>query len=113
MNIWTPYYLVSKNKEDSYEWGSLRIGGGELLSGIEIGHIEIDLRTNVGEWIELFDFINEEYKEYLSFKGIAIYSTDDDILYLLCKCVYFTTNKISIYKISNGGKTFKKAIISY
>ena len=122
MNNWTPFYLNSKNIEDSYEWGSLRIGGGGFLSGIVVGHKEMYIRTDVGgayryeynkkEWIQLFDFINEEEKEYLSVKGIAIDPTDDDIVYFLCGCAYFAPYKTAVYKTIDGGKTFTKTIIS-
>ena len=122
INNWTPYYFNSKSLEDSYEWGTLRIGGGGFLSGIVVGHKEMYIRTDVGgaykydynkkEWIQLFDFINEENKEYLSIKGIAIDPTDDDIVYFLCGCAYFTPYQTAIYKTTDGGKSFTKIIIS-
>ena len=122
MNNWTPYYFTSQSYEDSYEWGRLKIGGGGFLSGLIIGQREMYLRTDVGgaykydyqkkEWIQLFDFINEEKREYLSVKGIAIDPTDDDIVYFLCGNAYIPPFKSAIYKTTDGGKTFTEIIIS-
>ena len=122
MNNWTPYYFTSKTLEDSYEWGSLKIGGGGYISGIVVGQKEMYLRTDVGgaykydyknnKWIQLFSFINEEKKEYLSIKGMAIDPTDDDIVYFLCGCGYFAPYKTAIFKTTDGGKTFIEIEVS-
>ena len=122
LNNWSPYYFQSKSLESNYEWGSLLIGGGGFLSGIAVGHKEMYIRTDVGgaykydykknEWIQLFSFINEQKKEYLSVKGIAIDPNDDDIVYFLCGCAYFTPYKTVIYKTKDGGKTFKEIELS-
>ena len=122
MNDWTPYYYNSKSIEDLYEWGSLKIGGGGYLSGLVVGKKEMYIRTDVGgaykydynkkEWVQLFSFINEAKKEYLSIKGIAIDPNDDDIVYFLCGCAYFSPYKTSIYKTTDGGKTFLEIEVS-
>ena len=80
------------------------------------------LRTDVGgaykydyskkEWIQLFSFINEARKEYLSVKGIAIDPKNDEIVYFLCGCGYFSPYKTAIYKTIDGGKTFIEIEIS-
>jgi hypothetical protein len=77
LNNWTPYYFTSKNFEDLYEWGSLKIGGGGFLSGLVVGNKEMYIRTDVGgaykynykdkKWEQLFSFINEEKKGYLAY----------------------------------------------
>ena len=122
MNNWTPYYFTSQSYEDSYEWGRLKIGGGGFLSGLVIGQREMYLRTDVGgaykydyqkkEWKQLFDFINEEKREYLSVRGIAIDPTDDDIVYFLCGNAYIPPFQSAIYKTIDGGKTFTEINIS-
>ena len=122
MNDWTPYYFTSISLEDKYEWGSLKIGGGGFLSGLVVGQKEMYLRTDVGgaykydyskkEWIQLFSFINEARKEYLSVKGIAIDPKNDEIVYFLCGCGYFSPYKTAIYKTIDGGKTFMEIEIS-
>ena len=122
MNNWTPYYFTSKSYEDSYEWDRLKIGGGGFLSGLVIGQREMYLRTDVGGaykydyqkkvWKQLFDFINEDKREYLSVRGIAIYPTDDDIVYFLCGNAYIPPFKSAIYKTTDGGKTFTEINIS-
>ena len=122
LNNWTPYYFTSKNFEDLYEWGSLKIGGGGFLSGLVVGNKEMYIRTDVGgaykynykdkKWDQLFSFINEEKKGYLSVKGIAIDPTDDNIVYFLCGCGYFSPLKTAIFKTTDGGKTFTEIEIS-
>ena len=122
MNNWTPYYFTSKSLEELYEWGSLKIGGGGFLSGIVVGHKEMYIRTDVGgaykydynkkQWKQLFDFINEEKKQYLQVKGIAIDPTDDDIVYFLCGCGYHSPYGTAIFKTKDGGKTFKEIEIT-
>ena len=102
----------------SYEWGTFNIGGGGFVSGIIPGKKEMYLRTDVGgaykydyenkKWKQLFDFINEEKRGFLSIKGIAIDPTNDDIVYFLCGCAYFSDAKTVIYKTIDGGKTFQE-----
>ena len=116
MNDWTPYYFTSKSYEESFIWGKLKIGGGGFLSGLVIGQREMYLRTDVGgaykydykkkEWIQLFDFIDEEKNEYLSVRGIAIDPTNDDIVYFLCGNAYLYPYKSAVFKTIDGGKTF-------
>jgi len=115
-------FIALSLKNDTYEWGTFNIGGGGFVSGIVTGKREMYLRTDVGgaykydytdkKWVQLFDFINEEKRGFLSIKGIAIDPTDDDIVYFLCGCAYFTDAKTAIYKTTNGGRTFQEIDIS-
>lgn len=112
----------SEISEKNYEWGTLNIGGGGFVSGIVTGQKEMYLRTDVGgaykydyknkKWQQLFSFINEEKRGFLSVKGIAIDPTNDDIVYFLCGCAYFSDAKTAIYKTKDGGKTFKEIDIT-
>ena len=86
----------AKNIESTYEWGSLKIGGGGFVSAIIEGQREMYMRTDVSgaykydytkgelEWVQLFGFLKEANRGYLAIKGIAIDPTDDDIIYFLC-----------------------------
>ena len=106
----------SKSIESSYEWGPVYIGGGGFVSGIVVGKKEMYLRTDVGgaykydyekkRWVQLFGFLNEAKKGFLSVSGIAIDPTDDNIVYFLCGCAYFSEAKTSIFKTTDGVKTF-------
>ena len=116
-------FITLSLKNDNYEWGTFNIGGGGFVSGIVAGNKEMYLRTDVGgaykydynnkKWVQLFDFINEEKRGFLSIKGIAIDPTDDDIVYFLCGCAYFTDAKTAIYKTTNGGRTFQEIDVSH
>ena len=102
--------------ESSYKWGPVYFGGGGFVSGIVVGQKEMYLRTDVGgaykydyeqkKWIQLFGFLNESQRGFLGVRGIAIDPTDDDIAYFLCGCAYFSDAKTSIFKTTDGGKTF-------
>ena len=112
----------SKSIESSYEWGPVYIGGGGFVSGIVVGKKEMYLRTDVGgaykydyekkRWVQLFGFLNETKKGFLSVSGIAIDPTDDNIVYFLCGCAYFSDAKTSIFKTTDGGKTFTEVDIT-
>ena len=98
------------------EWGTLRIGGGGFVSGIVTGKKEMYARTDVGGaykynyekecWEQLFGFINEADRGLLSVDAMAIDPTDDDTVYFLCGCAYFSAEKTVIFKTTDGGKTF-------
>ena len=112
----------SESIESSYEWGPVYIGGGGFVSGIVVGQKEMYLRTDVGgaykydyekkKWIQLFGFLNESKKGFLSVSGIAIDPTDDNIVYFLCGCAYFSDAKTSIFKTTDGGKTFTEVDVT-
>ena len=98
------------------EWGTLRIGGGGFVSGIVTGKDVMYARTDVGGaykynydtecWEQLFGFINEADRGLLSVDAMAIDPTDDDTVYFLCGCAYFSSEKTVIFKTTDGGKTF-------
>lgn len=100
----------------SMEWGAVEIGGGGFVSGIVTGQKEMYARTDVGgaykynyeteEWEQLLEFLDEEDRGLLSVDAIAVDPTDDDTIYLLCGCAYFSGARTVIFKSVDGGKTF-------
>lgn len=113
---------ASASIEDSMDWDTLRIGGGGFVSGIVTGQNEMYLRTDVGgaykynyetkEWEQLFGFLNDADRGLLSVSGIAIDPTDDDTVYFLCGCAYFSDARTVIFKTTDGGKTFTETDIT-
>ncbi len=107
---------ASASIEDQMEVGTINIGGGGFVSGIVTGQKEMYLRTDVGgaykynydeqKWEQLFDFINEDDRGFLSVKGVAIDPTDDNTAYFLCGCAYFSDARTAIFKTTDGGETF-------
>ncbi|MGN0613906.1 MAG: dockerin type I domain-containing protein [Porcipelethomonas sp.] len=103
---------------NTYDWGTVEIGGGGFVSGIVTGQNEMYLRTDVGgaykynydkgEWEQLFGFLNEADRGLLSVSGMAIDPTDDDTVYFLCGCAYFSGARTEIFKTTDGGKTFER-----
>ncbi|MCQ2407828.1 MAG: 1,4-beta-glucanase [Oscillospiraceae bacterium] len=103
---------------DTMKWGTLRIGGGGFVSGIVTGKKVMFARTDVGgaykynydteSWEQLLGFINDFDRGLLSVDAMAIDPTDDDTVYFLCGCAYFSAEKTVIYKTTDGGKTFKE-----
>lgn len=104
------------------KWEAVKIGGAGFVSGIVTGQKEMYLRTDVGgaykynyeinEWEQIFAFINEADRGYLSVKGIAIDPTDDNTVYFLCGCAYFSDARTVIFKTTDGGKTFTKSDVT-
>ena len=102
--------------ESNYTWGAMKIGGGGFVSGIVTGKDTMYARTDVGgayrynydtdSWEQLFSFINETDKGMLSVDAMAIDPTDDNTVYFLCGCAYFSDARTAIYKTTDGGKTF-------
>ena len=80
--------------EDSYTWGTMRIGGGGFVSGIVTGKEVMYARTDVGgayrynyeteSWEQLLGFINDSDRGLLSVDAMAVDPTDDDTVYFLC-----------------------------
>lgn len=113
---------VSENIADTMEWDTVKIGGGGFVSGIVTGQKEMYLRTDVGgaykydyernKWVQLFDFLNDTDRGLLSVKGMAIDPTDDDTVYFLCGCAYFSDARTVIFKTTDGGKTFTQADVT-
>jgi len=107
---------ATKDISNTMTWDTLRMGGAGFVSGIVTGQKEMYLRTDVGgayrydyeqkRWVQLFDFITETDRGMLSVKGIAIDPTDDLTAYFLCGCAYFSDARTSVFKTTDGGKTF-------
>lgn len=103
---------------DTMEWDTVKIGGAGFVSGIVTGQKEMYLRTDVGgaykydyqvnEWKQLFGFLNDADRGMLSVKGIAIDPNDDNVVYFLCGCAYFSDARTEIIKTTDGGKTFTR-----
>ncbi len=101
-----------------YEWGAVKIGGGGFVSGIVTGKEAMYARTDVGgayrydydkrEWVQLMDFVTEEDRGYLSIDAICIDPTDDNTIYLLAGCAYFSGERTAIFKSTDGGETFEE-----
>lgn len=108
--------------EDSMDWGTVKIGGGGFVSGIVTGQKEMYARTDVGgaykynyeteSWEQLLAFINDADRGYLSVDAMAIDPTDDNTVYFLCGCAYFSDERTVIFKTTDGGKTFTETDIS-
>ena len=113
---------VSESVADTMKWDTLRIGGAGFTSGIVTGQKEMYLRTDVGgaykwdydksEWVQLFGFLNEDQRGFLSVKGMAIDPTDDNTVYFLCGCAYFSGARTVIFKTTDGGKTFTESDVT-
>ena len=123
-----PGSIVSVNQASAadltadMEWDAVKIGGAGFVSGIVTGQKEMYLRTDVGgaykwnyetsEWEQLLAFINEADRGLLSVKGIAIDPNDDDTVYFLCGCAYFSDARTVIFKTTDGGKTFTQSDVT-
>ncbi|MBR3760847.1 MAG: 1,4-beta-glucanase [Ruminococcus sp.] len=115
-------YAASGDIRTDMKWGTLKIGGAGFVSGIVSGQKEMYLRTDVGgaykynyktnQWDQLFGFLTESDRGLLSVKGIAIDPTDDDTVYFLCGCAYFSNAKTVIFKTTDGGKTFTESDVT-
>ena len=109
--------------EDAYEWGTLKIGGGGFVSGIVTGKDVMYARTDVGgaykynydteSFEQLFGFLTEADRGLLSVDAMAVDPTDDDTVYFLCGCAYFSAEKTVIFKTTDGGKTFKEIDVTH
>ena len=118
MTVPSVFAADTASLESSYNWGTLRIGGGGFVSGIVTGKDVMYARTDVGgayrynydteSWEQLLDFINDADRGLLSVDAMAIDPTDDDTVYFLCGCAYFSAEKTVIFKTTDGGKTFKE-----
>ncbi len=99
-------------------WKAMRIGGGGFVSGIVAGKKVMYARTDVGgaskynydtaEWEQLLGFINDSDRGLLSVDAMCIDPTDDNTVYFLCGCAYFSAEKTVVFKTTDGGKTFKE-----
>lgn len=107
---------AAKDISDTMTWDALRIGGGGFVSGIVTGKKVMYARTDVGgaykfnystdRWEQLFGFISEADKGMLSVDSMCVDPTDDNTVYFLCGCAYFSDARTAVYKTTDGGKTF-------
>jgi len=108
--------VEAADSNTSMEWGTLRIGGGGFVSGIVTGQNTMYARTDVGgayrydydkmEWVQLMSFVNDTDRGFLSVDAMCIDPTDDDTVYFLCGCAYFSSERTAVFKTTDGGKTF-------
>lgn len=108
---------AAKDISDTMSWDAMRIGGGGFVSGIVTGKKVMYARTDVGgayrynftadRWEQLFGTINEQDKGMLSVDSMCVDPTDDNTVYFLCGCAYFSDARTAIYKTTDGGKTFE------
>lgn len=113
---------VSADVSNTMTWDTLRIGGGGFVSGIVTGQKDMYLRTDVGgaykynydkgEWEQLFGFLNDADRGLLSVSGIAIDPKNEDTVYFLCGCAYFSDARTVIFKTTDGGKTFTESDVT-
>ncbi len=104
--------------EDNYDWGTLEISGGGFVSGIVTGDDQMYARTDVGgayrydydteTWVQLLDFLTEEDRGLLSVDAMCVDPNDDDTLYMLCGCAYFSSARTVIFRSHDAGETFNE-----
>ena len=114
---------ATKDISDTMTWGTLRIGGGGFVSGIVTGKKVMYARTDVGgayrynydteAWEQLFGFITDADRGLLSVDAMAVDPSDDNTVYFLCGCAYFSAEKTVIFKTTDGGKTFKEIDVTH
>lgn len=107
---------ATKDVSDTMTWGAVHIGGGGFVSGIITGKESMYARTDVGgvykfnyetdSWDQLFADLNDSERGYLSIDAMCIDPTDEDTVYFLCGCAYYSDAGTRIYKTTDGGKTF-------
>ena len=105
-----------QTEEGLREWGGVKITGGGFVSGIVTGKDVMYARTDVGgaykynyeteQWDQLFGFVTDTDRGMLSVEAITIDPKDDDTVYFLCGCAYFSDARTSLFKTTDGGKTF-------
>ncbi len=106
----------SESIEDEYDWGTLEISGGGFVSSIVTGDTQMYARTDVGgayrydydsqTWVQLLDFLTEADRGLLSVDAIAVDPTDDNTIYMLCGCAYFSDARTVIFRSHDAGETF-------
>ncbi len=101
---------------DQTKVGTLGIAGGGFVSGIITGKNVMYARTDVGgaykynydtgKWDQMLSDLNDSERGFLSVDAMCIDPTDDDTIYLLCGCAYFSDAKTEIFRSRDGGETF-------
>ena len=109
---------ASESIADQTEVGTLGIAGGGFVSGIVTGETTMYARTDVGgaykynydtgNWDQILDDLNDAERGFLSVDAMCIDPTDEDTIYLLCGCAYFSDAKTEIFRSRDGGETFDR-----
>ena len=113
---------AAESAVSEYDWGTVRIGGGGFVSGIITGQKAMYARTDVGgayrydyekrEWVQLMDFVNDSDRGFLSIDALCIDPTDDNTIYVLAGCAYFSAERTAIFKaVSEGYRSFSKIAV--
>ena len=109
---------AAESIESSMDWDTLNIGGGGFVSGIITGDDQMYARTDVGgayrydyeqkKWVQLLDFLTDADRGFLSVDAMCVDPNDDDTLYLLCGCAYFSDARTVIFRSHDAGETFEE-----
>lgn len=112
----------SANIESQMKIGTMGIAGGGFVSGIVTGKTTMYARTDVGgaykynydtgNWDQLMDFINENDRGYLSIDAMCIDPTNEDNVYMLAGCAYFSDARTAVFISHDGCKTFKEVDVT-
>lgn len=104
------------------EWGTMNISGGGFVSGIVTGDTVMYARTDVGgaykydfekeRWDQMLGFVTEAERGFLSVDAMCIDPTDENTVYFLCGCAYFSDARTVIYKTTDGGQTFTESDVT-
>jgi hypothetical protein len=107
---------ASASLEDQTEIGTMGIAGGGFVSGIITGESQMYARTDVGgayrydydtgNWVQLLDFLGEDDRGLLSVDAFCLDPNDENTIYLLCGCAYFSGARTVIFRSHDGGETF-------
>ena len=108
--------VASESIADQTEVGTLGIAGGGFVSGIVTGETTMYARTDVGgaykynydtgNWDQLLDFIDEEDRGLLSIDAMCLDPNDENTIYMLAGCAYFSGARTVIFRSRDGGETF-------
>lgn len=108
--------------EIPYSYGRVAIGGGGFVSGIIASGNSKFARTDVGgaykwndkdcSWSSLTDFISEADKGLLSIEALAVDPSNEDNIYMLGGCQYFSDQKTAILYSKDGGENFSIVDVS-
>ena len=106
-----------------YTYGRLCIGGGGFVSGLLSipGGVKL-ARTDVGgaykwdasdcHWEQMFNFVSEADMGLLSVESFAVDPENQNNMYFLCGCNYYSNQKTAVLYTNDGGKTFKESDVS-
>ncbi len=118
----TVAYAATPNIESQVEVGTMGIGGGGFVSAIITGDECMYARTDVGgayrydfeaeKWVQLMSFITDKDKGFLSVDGMCIDPTNNDNIYMLAGCAYFSDARTSIFRSQDGGETWDETDVT-